>query len=104
MRLICKLLFIVVAGSGAFLGAQAQDDDAKGKKLVEDMCAACHEPAGWMHSKEEWEAIVPDHAARGGATPTEGELKLLVAYLTRHFGSAAADNPAVSSEDDAKSR
>ena len=67
-------------------GTQASSEDEKGKKLLERTCLSCHESGGWMHTKGEWEGIAPDHASRGGLTLTEEEMKLLVAYLTRHFG------------------
>ena len=83
--LAMSFVSLLLAASG-----QAPSDDDKAKKLIDSHCASCHEPAGWMHTKEDWEAIVPDMAAKGGTSPSEGEAMIMVAYLTRHFGPGEA--------------
>lgn len=90
MKWLWKTVGLLALGCLGFglANGQAPSDDEKGKQLVEKMCSSCHEPAGWSHSKEEWEGIVPDHAARGGVSPSEADVRLTVAYLTRHFGAA----------------
>ncbi len=89
--LLVSFVFFFLAASG-----QAPSDDEKGKKLVDTHCASCHEPTGWAHTKEDWEGIAPDMAAKGGTSPNESELKLMVSYLARHFGpgDAAAETQA----------
>jgi cytochrome c2 len=73
-------------GGAAPAGNQSAADDGKGQKLLEGACLPCHEASGWMRSRDEWEVIAPDHAARGGVALSEADMKVLVDYLTRHYG------------------
>lgn len=75
---------------------QAQDLPAgKGKKLVEDVCAACHglDVVVTQHAtKEGWASIVADMMNRG-ASATDEQVKTIVEYLAANFGKEQAEKP-----------
>jgi mono/diheme cytochrome c family protein len=61
--------------------------DGEGKPLVERVCAGCHDPSLVMFKREDeegWTAIVNDMKARG-AKGTDREMKVITAYLAKHF-------------------
>lgn len=63
----------------------------EGKALVAAQCSACHELKGTVHlrqSKQEWEAVVLDMAARGAPLTVE-EADTIIAYLSTVFGPAS---------------
>lgn len=69
----------------------AQDDplpEAEGKKVVQKICNNCHGPENYAKrhlDKEGWETVVSDMILNG-ATGTDQEFDIVVAYLTKHFG------------------
>lgn len=72
----------------------AQDDPlpaGKGKKVVQKICNDCHGPENYVNlrlDKDGWEKVVSD-MIQNGATGTDQEFDIVVAYLTRNFGKEA---------------
>lgn len=97
-------LGLVYVGFIFAANGQSPSDEEKGKKLVVSMCASCHEVTGWVHSKEDWEFIVPDMAGKGGEAPNAADAKLMVAYLTKHFGAGQDPSGSQASSDDEKGK
>lgn len=63
----------------------------EGKALVVAQCSTCHELKGTVQlrqSKQQWEAVVLDMAARGAALTVE-EADAIIAYLGKVFDAAA---------------
>jgi len=71
---------------------QATLPDGRGKREFEKVCAGCHpvEDAvrGSRRARESWQQIVDDMVVRG-AEGSDAELKLVVDYLTEHFGPSS---------------
>jgi len=69
----------------------AQDDplpEGEGKKVVEKVCSGCHGPENYVKlrlDKDGWEKVVGD-MIENGATGTDQEYDIVVAYLVKHFG------------------
>jgi cytochrome c5 len=64
--------------------------DAKGKKLVEDICSLCHEwqrIKGHELTKEQWAGVIKGMISEG-APVTDEEFNLIVEYLAKNFGPA----------------
>ena len=77
------------------LAAYGQDGlpPGEGKDVVERVCAPCHGVYPLMQrnrSKTAWERTVEGMEARG-AKGTEADFKLVVQYLTDHFGVPVVD-------------
>jgi cytochrome c5 len=76
------------AGGTAASASQAADADEAGKALVTRTCTMCHslevatgarlDPAGWKSTV--------DNMVERGAVGTPQELRLIVDYLSKHFG------------------
>jgi competence ComEA-like helix-hairpin-helix protein len=70
------------------LTAHAQDfPDGPGKETTQQACSQCHglrQVAASKHSPEEWNNIVTDMIGRG-ATITEEDIPVIVAYLAKSF-------------------
>ena len=88
-------MLTAIAGMGCIGMAQTTSDrlpEGDGKQVTERVCAACHDKetaVGARHDKPEWQKVVDDMAARG-ADATDAELKTIVEYLTKYFGSKAS--------------
>lgn len=69
----------------------AQDDplpEGEGKKVVQKICNDCHGPENFVSLRKDkagWETVVSDMVERG-ATGTDQEFDIVVAYLTKNFG------------------
>jgi cytochrome c5 len=64
--------------------------DAKGKKLVEDICTLCHEwqrIKGHELTKEQWSGVIKGMISEG-APVTDEEFDLIVEYLAKNYGPA----------------
>lgn len=64
--------------------------DAKGKKLVEDICSLCHEwqrIKGHELTKEQWGGVIKGMIFEG-APVTDEEFDLIVDYLAKNYGPA----------------
>jgi competence protein ComEA len=96
----CGALGLVV-GLVAGVGAQAGKvvfPEAEGRSTVIELCGGCHDASATVEKRKtqkDWNASVADMRAKG-ATPTDDEAKVIVTYMTRHFGlvnvnKAAAD-------------
>jgi cytochrome c5 len=62
--------------------------DAKGKKLVEDICSLCHEwqrIKGHELTKEQWAGVIKGMISEGSPV-TDEEFDLIVEYLAKNFG------------------
>lgn len=67
------------------------DADSTGAKLVSNYCAQCHAaPAPTLHSAKEWANVTRrmhirmDNGWQGIKTPTEQEMKTIVAYMEKY--------------------
>lgn len=67
------------------------DADSTGAKLVSNFCAQCHTaPAPTLHTAKEWTSVTQRMHIRmesgwhGIKTPTEQEMKTIVAYMQKH--------------------
>ena len=73
--------------------AQAQDlPEGPGKKIVEDVCGACHgvdAVAAQRATRDGWESIVSDMVSRG-ASGSDADIKTIIDYLAKNFGPAPA--------------
>jgi competence protein ComEA len=68
--------------------AQSTLPEAPAKKIVENVCGACHDvgtATGKRHTKAEWDAVVDTMAGRG-ARATDQEFDAIVEYLAKYFG------------------
>lgn len=73
-------------------GARARQSalpEGRGKQEFERVCAGCH-PAedavkGGRRSREGWQRVIDDMVVRG-AEGSDDDLKVIVDYLTEHFG------------------
>ncbi len=90
IALFCFALGYVSVG----LTPAAQDDpalpDGPGKAVVVRVCTACHESATFTQlrlSREEWTHEVAGMIERG-AQANPKEARVIVNYLTAHFGPA----------------
>lgn len=70
---------------------RAQDDplpEGEGKKVVQKVCHVCHGPENYVNlrkDKDGWETVVSEMIEKG-ATGTDQEYDIVVAYLVRNFG------------------
>jgi glucose dehydrogenase len=93
------------------LCAQVKLPEGDGKKLVEDVCTACHDletAIDTKHTEAEWKDIVDSMAARG-ADATAAQFAAIVKYLAKTFGkegdqpkSAASSTTAPAAQADVK--
>jgi hypothetical protein len=98
MRIIAALVLVWSVASAAQTRQAGSREDftqylpaGAGKELVIAQCSACHELKGTVQlrkSKQEWEAIVLDMAARGAPLSIE-EADAIIAYLSTVFGPTA---------------
>jgi len=69
--------------------AQSQElPEGTGKEVVEAQCTVCHGTSNFTSSRfsrQDWEFVVNDMIDRG-ALITGEEAKIIVDYLTEHFG------------------
>jgi cytochrome c5 len=77
-------------GPGGAPAAQAggANNDAAGKKLLEESCTTCHDldlVSGQRLSKDEWQGIVSSMMAKGAAVDNK-DVPVLVDYLTKTYG------------------
>lgn len=69
----------------------AQDDplpEGEGKKVVQKICIDCHGPENFVKrrlDKDGWEKVVSNMIEKG-ASGTDEEFDIVVAYLTKTFG------------------
>jgi DNA uptake protein ComE-like DNA-binding protein len=92
------VLFVAWSVAAAAQTQQPQREDfteylppGGGKALVVAQCSTCHELKGTVQlrrSKQEWEAIVLDMAARGAPVSVE-EADAIIAYLSTVFSPTA---------------
>jgi hypothetical protein len=87
--LIGAALLVSAAGVRA---RQTTLPEGRGKPEFERVCAGCH-PAedavkGPRRSRQGWQQIVDDMVVRG-AEGSDDDLKLVVEYLTEHFGPSS---------------
>ena len=84
----CGLLgMVLVLGMAGSARGQALPE-GKGKDVVEAACTACHGTSnftGSRLSKQDWGFVVSDMIDRGALITAE-EKKIIVDYLTEHFG------------------
>lgn len=77
----------------ALLAQQPALPEGRGKAELQKVCSGCHaaEEAvrGGRRSRERWQQVVDDMVVRG-AEGSDAELKLVVDYLTEHFGPSSA--------------
>jgi mono/diheme cytochrome c family protein len=62
--------------------------EGEGKNLVQKVCNDCHGPENYLNKhmdKDGWEKVVSDMVEKG-ATGTDQEYDIVVAYLTKNFG------------------
>jgi DNA uptake protein ComE-like DNA-binding protein len=95
---VLALLFVTWAVAAAAQTQQPPREDfteylppGDGKALVVAQCSTCHELKGTVQlrrSKQEWEAIVLDMAARGAPLSVE-EADAIIAYLSKVFSPTA---------------
>ena len=96
-----KTIALLVLAGGIGMAAQSRQASREdftdylppgdGKALVATQCSSCHELKGTIQlrkSKQEWEAIVLDMAARGAPLTIE-EADTIVGYLSTVFGPSA---------------
>jgi mono/diheme cytochrome c family protein len=86
---------LVLAGAAALIGAtalaadQAMWPEGRGSSEFQRVCSGCHSAEaavnGTRRSRERWQQVVDDMVVRG-AEGSDEELKLVVEYLTEHFG------------------
>jgi competence protein ComEA len=91
MRLICRLLAVAVAATGAW----AQLPEGPGKAETAKLCSQCHEldrsislrqdRAGWQTTMDKMVAL--------GLKGTDKQMQLVVDYLAKNF--AAAEMPRI---------
>jgi competence protein ComEA len=89
--------------------AQSALPEAPAKKIVEKVCAACHDvgtATGERHSKTGWNTVI-DAMANRGARATDQEFDAIAEYLAQYFGGvnvnqAPADEIAKTREIDPK--
>ena len=86
--------WIAAACAAALLAplAHAQKEDAghAGKKLLQRLCAGCHDMALTTNkraTREDWRYTVDKMVAKG-AEGTEDELNKVIDYLAEHYGPA----------------
>src|SRR5437870_5681186 len=68
--------------------AQSGNNDAAGKKLLEESCTTCHDldlVSGQHLSKDEWGQVVSSMIAKG-ASVGDKDMPVLVDYLTKTYG------------------
>ena len=68
--------------------AKTQDSDQAAAKTFGSTCGACHDSSaaiGGRHTRSEWQSVV-DRVSRG-ATGTPSELRDVINWLVRHYGS-----------------
>ena len=78
---------LMAAGFGAAQSAENKLPEGEGKQVTERVCSACHaidSVVSERHSKDEWQKVIDDMAARG-ADATDAELKQIVEYLAKYF-------------------
>lgn len=67
--------------------------DGPGKNVVERVCGECHDAASRIiklkKSEREWAEVITDMEGRG-MTADQKDLDVVLAYLTKHYGSAPA--------------
>jgi competence protein ComEA len=84
--LIGVACLLTIEGVGA---RQTALPEGRGKQEFERVCAGCH-PAedavkGGRRSREGWQRVIDDMVVRG-AEGSDDDLKVIVDYLTAHFG------------------
>ena len=75
------------AAAGGASAANAPNNDAAAKKLLEDVCTACHDLdlVGDQHlSKDEWQQVVTSMVAKG-ANLNDKDTPALVDYLAKTY-------------------
>jgi len=75
------------AAAGGASAANAPNNDAAAKKLLEDVCTACHDLdlVGDQHlSKDEWQQVVTSMVAKG-ANLNDKDAPTLVDYLAKTY-------------------
>ncbi len=68
--------------------AAGGNNDAAAKKILEDVCTACHDldlVAGQKLAKDEWQSIVSSMVAKGAAL-ADKDAPVLVEYLAKTYG------------------
>ena len=76
----------------ALVAQPAALPDGRGKAEFLRICSGCHAAADAAQaprrSRERWQQVVDDMVVRG-AEGSDAELKLVVDYLTEHFGPSS---------------
>jgi len=68
--------------------AQAGNNDAAAKKLLEEACTTCHDldlVSGQRYTKDDWQNVVNSMIAKGAAMG-EKDVPMLVEYLVKMYG------------------
>jgi hypothetical protein len=79
-------LVLVLGMAGPAFGQELPD--GTGKEVVEQQCTVCHGTSNFTSSrlsKADWEYVVNDMIDRGALIKSD-EAKIIVDYLTEHFG------------------
>jgi hypothetical protein len=97
MRLIAALVALWSVAAAAHAQRPPGEDfseylpPGEGKSLVVAQCSSCHELKGTIQlrkSKQEWEALVLDMAARGAPLTVE-EADIIIGYLSTVFSTSS---------------
>ena len=78
---------VLVLGMAGQAWGQALPE-GKGKEVVEEQCTVCHGTSNFTSARfnrKDWEYVVNDMIDRGAFINDE-EKKIIVDYLTEHFG------------------
>ena len=80
--------FAAIVMFAGLANAQSALPKAPAKKIVEKVCAACHDvgtATGERHSKAGWNTVI-DAMANRGARATDQEFDAIADYLAKYFG------------------
>jgi competence protein ComEA len=93
--------FAISVGVAATLLSAADDlPEGKGSDVVLRMCVSCHEVGrvtSSRYTRKQWSNVVDDMVSRG-AEGSEADVKSVVGYLTRNFGTPVNINSATAQE------
>lgn len=80
--------------SGIIAYCDPQLPDGEGKEVTERACSECHgldTVVAERHTKEGWQTVVDSMIDRG-ASVKDTEVKVIVNYLAKYFGSKEKDS------------
>jgi competence protein ComEA len=90
MSNVARVAVLMLMAAALFGEDVPNTREAKGKKLVEDICSLCHEwqrVKGHELTKDQWTGVIKGMIAEG-APVTEEEFDLIAEYLAKNFGPA----------------